>query len=100
VLNSFFKRCEKIPPIEKWSQIADARTFLKTQMKFNGNLRTLHKNLKMNKILKGHFKKLRLISGGSIISGLFNHTTFNQLLSRVHVPLRGKINVLVKVTEK
>ena len=73
--------------------------FLKTRMKFKSYLRThsihsihlrthsipirvflfthlLIRISKMYKILKGHLKKLRLISGGSTSPGLFNPVTF------------------------
>ena len=65
---------------------------LKTQMSFKAKcVRYLPciRIWNLNRILKGQLKKFRLISGGSIKTGLFNHTTFKELWSRVPVPLRG-----------
>ena len=45
---------------------------------------TLHKNFKNELNIEGTLKKSRLISGGSIKSGLFNHATFKQLKELSH----------------
>ena len=58
----------------KWREVCTH--FLKTQMKFKSYLGTLHKNLKLE---KGQLKKLKIISGSTIDSGLSYHTTFRQL---------------------